>query len=132
MTTLLADHNLEGHAQLLLGTLQALGWAELLDIRVATFGETGPSRTSPDREVWRRAQALGMVLLTANRRRRERDSLEQTLRDEVTPASLPVLTLGNGRRFLAEREYRLNCAERVAAILFDLEQYRGITRLYIS
>jgi hypothetical protein len=83
--TLLADYNIEGHAHLLLGTLQALGWADLLDVRVATLVEVGLSESSPDREVWRRVQELGMLLLTANRRRREHDSLEQTLREEHTP-----------------------------------------------
>jgi hypothetical protein len=41
--SLLADHNIEGHAHLLLGALQALGWAELLDVRVATLVEVGLS-----------------------------------------------------------------------------------------
>jgi len=93
VTTLLADHNIEGHARLLLGTLQSLGLADVLHVHVATLAEVGLSESSPDREVWRRAQELGMVLLTANRRKREQDSLEQTLREEHSPQSLPVLTI---------------------------------------
>jgi hypothetical protein len=131
VTALLADHNIEGHAQLLLGTIQAMGLAELLDVRVTTLVEVGLSEASPDREVWRRAQELGMVLLTANRRRREHDSLEQTLREEVTPTSLPVLTISRARQLLTDSAYRRICAERVAEIIFDMEQYRGVTRLFV-
>ena len=52
MTVLLADHNVEGHAQLLLGTLRSLGWADLLDIHLATFAEVELTGASTDREVW--------------------------------------------------------------------------------
>jgi len=133
VTTLLADHNVEGHAQLLLGALRAMGWADLLEMRVATFLDVGLSEASPDREVRRRAQELGMVLLTANRRKRELDSLEQTLREEVTPASLPVLTISRARQLLTDTGYRRTCAEaeRVAEIIFDLDPYRGVTRLFV-
>ena len=51
----------------------------------------------------------GMILLTSNRRRREEDSLEQTLREENTATSLPVLTIGNAERMI-ERRYRERCA----------------------
>jgi hypothetical protein len=131
VTTLLADHNIEGHAQFLFGTIQALGLADLLDLLVVTLAEAGLSEASPDREVWRRAQKLGMVLLTANRRKREHDSLEQTLREEVTPTALPVLTISRARQLLTDSAFRRTCAERVAEILFDIELYRGVTRLYV-
>ena len=55
MTGLLADHNVERHARLLLATLHALEWAQLLDIRLASFSESGLAETSSDREVWRQA-----------------------------------------------------------------------------
>ncbi|HEY7020166.1 MAG TPA: hypothetical protein VH349_03550 [Ktedonobacterales bacterium] len=131
MTTILADHNVEGHAGLLLATIAALGLAELLDLCLAALAEVGLAANSSDREVWRRAQELDMLLLTANRRKREQDSLEQTLREELSPSSLPVLTFGDSKRFLSDRDYRSQCAERAAEILFDLEQYHGVPRLYI-
>jgi hypothetical protein len=37
VTTLLADHNVEKHARLLFGALQATGLADLLDVRVVTL-----------------------------------------------------------------------------------------------
>jgi hypothetical protein len=72
-----------------------------------------------------------MVLLTDNRNSVGGDSLAQTLADELTAESLPVLTFGNGKRFLADREYRRLCAERVAEMLFEIEKYRGVPRLYV-
>jgi hypothetical protein len=41
------------------------------------------------------AQAQKMILLTANRNMEGDDSLEQTIRNENTLISLPVLTIAN-------------------------------------
>ena len=131
MITLLADHNLEGHARLLLGTLQMMGWVELLELRLATFAELGLAQDNSDREVWRRSQELGMLPLTDNRNNEGSDSLEQTLLDEFSPASLPVLTVGSSERLRADRHYRQACAERMVEILVDLDRYMGTPRLYI-
>ncbi len=46
------------------------------------------------------------------------DSLEQTIRDENTSESLPVLTIGNISRFV-ESEYRKKCATRLIEIICD-------------
>jgi hypothetical protein len=130
VVVLLADHNIEGQARMLLGMLQKLGWSDLLDLRLGTFTEVGLTDDSSDRVVWRRAQELGMILLTDNRNNEGPDSLEQTLLDEVTPTSLPILTVGSAERLRSEQAYRVACAERVAEIVFDLDRYRGVPRLY--
>lgn len=91
MSVLLADHNIEGQARLLFGALTALGWVELLDLKLVTFADVGLSDDSSDRAVWRQAQHFDMLLLTNNRDKEGPDSLEQTLRDELTSASLPDL-----------------------------------------
>ncbi|HST87142.1 MAG TPA: hypothetical protein VLJ14_02090 [Ktedonobacterales bacterium] len=122
MTVILADHDIERHARLLFATLQALDWAQLLDIHLAGFNEVGLVETSSDREVWRRVQQLDMLLLTNNRNKEGSDSLEQTLREELTSTSLPVLTIGNAERFLASQTYRERCANRVAEIAEDLDR----------
>lgn len=109
MTGLLADHNIEGHARLLFSTLATLGWVELLERRLVTFAEAGLAATSSDREVWRRAQDLGLLLLTDNRNRSGDDSLQQTLLEKYTATSLPVLTVGRVPRLLAHRAYRQAC-----------------------
>ena len=71
----LVDHNLEGHTLLLLGSLTNQGWAELFPIRFVLLEEVDLSVTSSDRVVWRFAQANQMILLTANRRMKGKDSL---------------------------------------------------------
>lgn len=131
MSVLLADHNVEGHARLLMGALQALGWVDALDIRLVTFIEVGLTGASTDREVWQRAQERGMLLLTANRNKSGTDSLEQVLREEHAPQSLPVLTVSQAKKLLNDRAYRNACAERIAEIVLDLDAYRGIPRLFI-
>lgn len=131
MTVLLADHNVEGHAQLLLGALKSLGWADALDIRLATFDKVALTSASTDREVWQRVQELGMLLITANRNRSGTDSLEQVLRDEHSAESLPVLTVSQAKRLLQDRVYRNACAERIAEIIVELDIYRGVPRLFI-
>lgn len=120
MTVLLIDHNLEGQALLLFASLRALGRADLLDIRLAHFKDARLPLSSTDRDVWRHVQSLRMVLLTANRSMNEVNSLEQTIREENTPLSLPVVTVANARR-LADPEYRGVCADRLAEIIFDLD-----------
>jgi hypothetical protein len=128
--TILVDRNLEGQAMLLWGLLSAEGWLELLPLRLRTLGEAGLPVNSSDRIVWRFAQTHDMLLLTDNRSRKGADSLEETLRDEATSNSLPVLTIGTARR-LVEADYRRRCVERLLEIVLDLERYRGVGRLFI-
>lgn len=126
----LADHNLEGQAQLLWKTLESSGWLELFSLRLVLFAEVELPEDSNDRQVWRFAQQQGMILLTGNRRMTGEDSLEQTLREENTLTSLPVLTMGNLNR-MVESKYRKECMDRLLDILLDLENYRGIGRIFI-
>ena len=128
MLTLLVDHNIEGHALLLWETLEAEGWSDLLPIQLATFVEVGLPYNSTDRVVWRFAQAMQMLLLTANRRMKGEDTLEQTIREENTPVSLPVLTVGKADRLL-ERAFRERCAIRIVEIGLDLDNYLGTGRI---
>lgn len=130
MITVLADHNIEGQAIALWGTLSAEGWLEMLPLRLVTFAQLGLSPDSSDREVWRFAQANGMILLTSNRRMRDADALEQILREENSSSSLPVLTIGNVNR-IVEKTYRERCAARLLEIALDLESYLGTGRIFI-
>lgn len=88
------------------------------------------SRQRRVRVVWQFAQTNQMILITANRNMKGEDSLEQTIREENTPTSLPILTIGNPARF-DESSYRQKCATRLIEILFDLENYMGVGRIYI-
>lgn len=112
------------------GTLAAEGWLDLYPLHLATFAHVGLPIESSDRAVWRFAQAQGMILLTHNRNMKGEDSLEQTIREENTPTSLPVLTVGRVER-LRERSYRERCAIRLVEIGLEVEKYLGIGRIYI-
>lgn len=130
MITILVDHNMEGQATLLGGTLVTEGWLDLIPVRLVTFAEVGLPFDSSDRSVWRFVQAQQMLLLTDNRSMKGADSLEQTPREENTPTSLPILTIGSVNR-LDERGYREECAERLVEIVLDLENYLGASRIFI-
>ena len=127
----LIDHNLGGHAQILLGNIAGQGWLELLPIQFVTFKEMNLSINSSDRVVWRIAQTNQMILLTANRSMKGDDSLEQVLREENTLDSFPVITIGNAERFLEDRVYRNQCVDRILEILLDLENLMGVGRLFV-
>ena len=130
MIKVLVDHNIEGQALMLMGTLASQGWQELFPIEFVTFSDIHLAYGSNDRAVWRYAQENRMILLTENRNMSGRDSLEQTLRDENQSDSMPVLTIGNVSR-MVETDYRNRCATRLAEIFVDLENYLGSGRIYV-
>jgi hypothetical protein len=128
--TFLIDHNLKGQAVWLWGILSARGWLELVPLDYVTFETVGLPINSNDRLVWRFAQEHQLILLTANRNMKGQDSLEQTIREENTPKSLPVVTVANRDR-LTEPIYRERCAVRLVEIVLDLEQHLGTERIFI-
>lgn len=127
----LVDHNLERHALLFSGNISNQGWLEFLTIRFVTLEEVALSVESSDRVVWQFAQSNQMILLTANRRMKGKDSLEQVLREENTPTSFPVITLGNADCFLNDAVYREQCVNRLVEIVLYIENYMGINRIFI-
>jgi hypothetical protein len=127
----LVDHNLERHALILSGSISNQGWLDLLSIRFVTLEEVALSVESDDRVVWRFAQSNQMILLTANRRMKGKNSLEQVLREENTITSLPVITLGDGERFLQNYIYREECVNQFLEIVLYINNYMGAGRLFI-
>ena len=128
---LLVDHDIEGYAVLLWGGLIAEGWLELAEIDFVMFTTVGLVFDSNDRNVWRFAQANGMVLLTSNRNRQDDNSLEQTIRQENTTDSLPVITISDVQR-LDKKSYRDRCIARLVEIALDLDNYLGTGRIFVS
>ncbi len=126
----LIDHNIEGQSLILFGSITSEGWLETLPIRFISFDEVELPINSSDRVVWRFAQENQMILLTANRSMKGEDSLEQVIREECLPTSLPVVTLANVARII-EREYREECVDRLIEIALYLENYLGVSRLFI-
>ncbi|MBC6480030.1 MAG: ACP S-malonyltransferase [Hormoscilla sp. GM7CHS1pb] len=126
----LIDYNLNRKGLILSGSITSGGWLDIVTIRLVTFADVGLSADSDDRIVWRFVQANQMLLLTANRNAKGEDSLERVMREENTPTSLPIITIGDSDR-VSEYEYRESCAERLAEIVFDLQNYLGAGRLFI-
>lgn len=126
----LVDHNIEGQAVLIQGTINSEGWTELIPIDWVMFSQAGLPEDSDDRVVWRFAQQGAMILLTANRRMIGEDSLEQVIREENEPDSLPVLTISDAKRVI-EPEYRERCAVRLLEIADNLVNFLGTGRLFI-
>ena len=118
MTTILVDHNMEGQAILLWDTLIKTELPDLLQMKMVMFADVGLPDNSNDREVWRFAQSHQMIILTDNRSDNDEDSLEQTIREENTNNSMPVLTTGRLDK-LKEKNYRKKCAERIAEIVLE-------------
>ncbi|MEO0886521.1 MAG: ACP S-malonyltransferase [Cyanobacteria bacterium J06648_10] len=127
----LIDHNLEGHAILLLGAIASQGWLESLPIEFVTFTQILLPVDSSDRVVWGLAQKRQMVLLTANRSMKGKDSLEQVIREESTPTSLPVVTIGNADRLFNDAKYRDRCVESLVDIVLSIDIYKGTRRVFI-
>ena len=128
--TFFVDYNLDGYALIFLGVLAKRSWLEFQPVQFVTFREAELPMESSDRVVWRYAQEHEMMILTANRNMKGEDSLEQVMREENTETSFPVLTIGNLDR-LSEAEYRERCAERLIEVAVDIDNYKGVGRLFI-
>ncbi len=81
----LIDH-IKGHALVFFGAIASQGWLDIVPIRFVTFTEMDLPVDSDDRVVWRLAQENQMILLTANRSMKGKDSLEQVMREENCPS----------------------------------------------
>jgi hypothetical protein len=131
---ILADANCEGHLALLLRVLQE-GWRhdvwEVLHLIPVSLSDLGLPPDASDRDVWEACQRAQVILLTANRNDAGPDSLEATIQQHNTPASLPVFTLANEQRVLRDRLYAAAVADRLLELLFDIDRYRGTGRLYV-
>ncbi len=133
MQVILSDHNCEGHAKAIFTILlYDSAWLQLVPMQLQWFRDIKLSTKAKDEEVWQLCQDRGYLLLTGNRTASDKNkSLEFAIRRLVTPDSLPVLTIGNLQRVLADPAYCRACAERLAEIVDELHKYRGVTRLFI-
>jgi hypothetical protein len=132
--TILLDEQLTGYVRYIRSLAESDAWtaiAQLLDVRFTNFPEAGLAAGTPDRDLWNYCQAQGFYLLTDNRNRQGTDSLEETIRQSNTPASLAVFTVSDRDRFANDRTY----AGRVIAALFDrlidAENLAGTGRLFL-
>lgn len=134
MIYLLADANIQGQSSRLIHRMQSPPWDEFwayFQLVHLTFGDVGLNLADTDRMVWQRCQEKQAYLLTNNRRENRADSLQSTIRDCNTAQSLPVFTIGDANRVLADSAY----CERVIVALFgyllQADNLRGTGRLYL-
>jgi hypothetical protein len=131
---ILADANCEGHLALLVRLFQE-GWRhdvwEILHLTPRSLSDLGLQPDASGRDVWEACQREQVILLTANRNDDGPESLEATIQQHNTPASLPVFTLANDQRGLRDRLYAEAVADRLLEVLFDIDSYRGAGRLYL-
>ena len=126
----LVDHHLDGYVVVFLGTLKKRGWLEFLSIDFVTLKDVGLPIDTSDRDLWYFAQANGMFILTANRNMKGVGSIEQTIREQNTNASFPVVTISDLSR-LDEFGYRERCVDCLIEITLDNENCLGVGRLFI-
>jgi hypothetical protein len=131
---ILADVNVVKQLRMLLELFQGDSRRELwesLGFTTPSFADAGLSPQDSDLVVWQKCQEQQLVLVTANRNDDGPDSLEATLRERNTPASLPVITFADAERVRRDRAYAKRVADKLLEYLFDLEAYRGVGRLYV-
>lgn len=76
-------------------------------------------------------QQREIVLLTANRNDEGPESLEATIRALNHPRSLPVFTIADPELVLVSRDYAERVAIQVLEYLLELDNFRGVGRLYV-
>ena|ERR1700730_5679895 len=131
---LLVDNDVAGHFRILHSLFESDTWRETwhgLRCAVHTAADLGLSPSATDRVIWQECQLRQLVLVTANRNRHGPDSLAAVIADSSTSASLPVITLANPNRILADKPYARRTAERVLGYLLEMDSLRGAERLYV-
>jgi hypothetical protein len=100
----------------------ALEFIELQDVELPA--------DAPDVAVWQRSQEVGALLITGNRSSGE-GSLDQTIAEQGSSESLPVLTIGDPRRVIRDPVYARACALSLLDFVDRIETLRGTGRLFI-
>lgn len=125
---ILSDENCGGQAEAISAVLEQLGFRELLHLELLTFESGVVAKGTGDEQIWRFCQENHYLLLTGNRTTKAcNKSLEFAIRHLMTPDSLPVLTIGNLKRVLRDRNY----CERLAEVVFDLKRHSGVPRVFL-
>ncbi len=130
----MADNDVTGQFEAILHVGQGEDWRQVwesLGLLVLTFENIGLPRTAPDLTVWQTCQDLQIALLTANRRSREPESLEATIRSRNQATSLPVFTISDAGRVFKDGGYATRVAVRFLQYLMDIDKVRGTGRLYL-
>lgn len=132
MQIILSDHNCEGQAKVIFQALDHHGFLPTFGMELLFFAQVGIDPRTGDRQVWQFCQEHGYLLLTGNRTASDGvRSLEYVINTLLKEDSLPVITIGNLERVMADPTYCWRCAENLAEIVLDLDRVRGTPRIYI-
>jgi len=134
MLGIMADHNIEGHLVVLLRIWTSEAWKSVwegLSCEVESFARLGIPHDTSDRDLWQLCQPCELVLLTANRHDEGPDSLEAPIRALNEPTSLPVFTIADSRLVFTSRSYAERVAVQVLEYLLELDNFRGVGRLFV-
>jgi hypothetical protein len=129
----LADNDVLGLVARLRMILESDEWAELLalvDAQFTDFARLGLDLSASDREVWTTCQAVGAVLITANRAGGQ-NSLNQVIRESLGLSIIPVLTLADPQRVIRDSDYAQLVALRLLDYLDRIDSLRGTGRLFL-
>ncbi len=130
---ILSDENCIGQVEEIFNAFDRLGYVLLFDVALLSWEQTGLAKGTGDETIWHFCQENNCLLITGNRTGSDGEkALEFVIRRLITPTSLPVLTIGNMKRVMRDRNYCIACAQRLADIIFEIDVYRGVTRLYLS
>ncbi len=135
MKGILADINIAGQFRDLVETFYSSeDWADIWDelgLAYFVFANIGLDQRSPDDLVWQTCQDNELILITGNRNKDGPTSLEATIRERLTPESLPVITVSNPKSLGLDAEYTARVGIKLLDYLLEIENYRGTGRLYV-
>ena len=97
MPAIMADHDVEGHLQVLLRILTSAEWGELwseLAYTVESFVSLDIPYSMTDLELWHTCQTRQIVLITGNRNKAGLDSLTSAIQQFISSSSIPETDQG--------------------------------------
>jgi hypothetical protein len=131
---LLSDNDIRGQMRLIVKLLESQQWKGLwdpLNLKVFQFKDLQIEVAATDNVVWETCQREGVVLVTGNRNLDGATSLEETIRTQNRPTSLPVFTIANCKKVLRNRSYADRVVEVLLGRLIDIQEYLGTGRLFL-
>jgi hypothetical protein len=130
---ILTDNDVVGAVRVFRRILASSEWVGLtatLELEFIDLQDVELPADAPDVAVWQRSQEVGALLITGNRSSGE-GSLDQTIAEQGSPESLPVLTIGDPRRVIRDPVYARGCALSLLDFVDRIETLRGTGRLFI-
>ena len=129
----LPDNDVPAVVEVLRRVLESDEWADYcraIGVEFTTFEDHGLARNAKDQQVWETCQAVGAVLVTANRAGGV-GSLDETINTLGDAESLPVITVADPQRVLLDGDYAYQTAIQLLDFLERIDTLRGAGRLFV-